>query len=159
MIAQLTSQTSPFGLEDLTQGLVIGTKVLTMEGELPVEYLSAGDRVITRNGARALVEITRSWAQNLDVVRISEGVLGHDRPEADLLVAPTQAILIRDWRARAFAGSASAMIPAARLVDGEYIRHEVLPEARLFTLHFEEPEVIYAGSLELSCPAALPALA
>jgi hypothetical protein len=159
MIAPSPSQTAPIGLEDLTQGLVIGTKVLTMQGELPVEFLAAGDRVITRNGARRLVEITRTWAQNLDVIRISEGVLGQDRPEEDLLVAPSQAILVRDWRARVLAGKPSALIAAARLVDGEYIRHEILDEARLFTLHFEAPEVIYAGGLELSCPAALPALA
>jgi hypothetical protein len=158
MIAPNPTQTAPIGLEELTQGLVIGTRVLTMEGELPVEFLSVGDRVVTRNGARRLVEITRTWAQNLDVICISEGVLGKDRPEADLFVAPSQAILIRDWRAMALAGKASALIAAARLVDGEYIRHEVIAEARLFTLHFEAPEVIYAGSLELSCPAALPAL-
>lgn len=159
MIATSLSQPAPICLEELTQGLVIGTKVLTMQGELPVEFLVAGDRVITRNGARKLVEITRTWAQNLDVIRITEGVLGQDRPEDDLLVAPSQAILVRDWRAMALAGKSSALIAAARLVDGEYIRHEVLGEARLFTLHFEDAEVIYAGGLELSCPASLPALA
>jgi hypothetical protein len=159
MFAPYPIQTAAFGLEDLTQGLVIGTKILTMTGERPVEQLSAGDRLITRSGMHRLVEITRTWAQNLDVVHITEGVLDHDRPETDIFLAPSQAILIRDWRAMAIAGTPSAMIPAARLVDGEYIRHEILPEAQLFTLHFAEPVVIYAGGLELSCPAALPALA
>lgn len=37
--------------------LPIGTIVLTMEGALPVEYLNAGDRIITRAGMRVLRDI------------------------------------------------------------------------------------------------------
>lgn len=136
-------------------GLVIGTKVLTMDGELPVEFLTAGDRIITRNGSRKLEGTTVCVVRDLAVVRITEGVLAKDSPEADVLVTPDQAILIRDWRAKAILGKPSAMIAAARLVDGDYIRHETLSEARVFSLHFATDEVVYAGSLELACPATV----
>lgn len=133
--------------------LLLGTKVLTMEGEFPVEYLIPGDRIVTRSGSRKLVAVKPHLVAKLAMIRIVEGVLGYESPESDLCVTPAQPILIRDWRARALYGSDAAMIPAGDLVDGEFIRREVMFQARVFTLHFEEEVVIYAGSLELSCPA------
>ncbi len=53
---------------------------------------------------------------------------------------------MRDWRARALYGADVAAIPAARLVDGEFQF-----EARLLTLRFADPEVIWAEGLELAC--------
>ena len=37
--------------------LACGTQVMTSEGLLPVEYLTPGDRIITRNGMRELRDI------------------------------------------------------------------------------------------------------
>ncbi|MGV8951258.1 MAG: Hint domain-containing protein [Cypionkella sp.] len=133
--------------------LLLGTKVLTMEGEFPVEYLTPGDRIVTRSGSRKLVAVKPHLVAKLAMIRIMEGVLGCESPEGDLCVTPAQPILIRDWRAKALYGSDAAMIPAGDLVDGEFIRREVMFQARVFTLHFEEEVVIYAGALELSCPA------
>ncbi|MBW6417735.1 Hint domain-containing protein [Celeribacter sp. PS-C1] len=39
------------------RGLPLGTKVMTADGILPVEYLEPGDRVITRAGMRRLLGI------------------------------------------------------------------------------------------------------
>lgn len=135
----------------LDHGLAIGTPVLSLDGMMPVEYLHPGDRVVTRSGARKLVAIEMTLMQNARVVRIAQGVLGKNRPAADMIVTPDQPILIRDWRAKALTGAEVALIAAAYLVDGEYIRTEVLPELRLYTLRFEEDVVIYAGDLELFC--------
>lgn len=130
-----------------------GTPVLTLDGALPVEFLTIGDRVLTRAGVRRLHGIEITVVQNARVMRIAQDTLGIDRPEADLIVTPDQPILIRDWRAKALYGSETALVPASRLADGEYIRSEVLAEVRLYTLHFAEDAVIYAGGLELACPA------
>lgn len=138
----------------MDHGLALATPVLSLEGMMPVEYLHPGERIITRLGALRLRAIETRVVQNARVVRIAQGVLGVDRPEADLIVAPQQPILIRDWRAKALTGQAMALIPAARLVDGAYIRAEVLAEVRLFTLRFDEDVVIYAGGLELACTGA-----
>jgi hypothetical protein len=137
--------------------LLAGTPVLTLDGELPVEFLQPGDRVITRAGARRIKEVAVSVVQNARVVHISHGTLGVDSPAEDMTVSAAQEILIRDWRARAMFGKPAAMIPAARLADGEYIRAETVAEARFFSLSFEEDAVIYAGGLELSCPALVQA--
>ena len=102
--------------------------------------------------------IEMTHIQNARVVRISESTLGADVPGEAILVTQEQPILIRDWRAKAMYGAAMAMIPARRLVDGEYIRAEVVADLRLYTLHFDEVAVIYAGGLELFCaPEAVTA--
>jgi len=132
-------------------GITAGTLVLTLDGELPVQFLAPGDRVITRSGARAIEAVEVTVVRGAEMIRITASALGHDRPETDLFVAPTQPILVRDWRARALYGTDSAMVEAHRLADGDYIRRETVAEVRVFTLRFATPEVIYAGGLELAC--------
>ena len=140
-------------------GILARTMVRTLDGVLPVEYLTPGDRIVTRNGARRLTSVSVQARKMVDLVRIRASTLGHDRPEQDLLVSPGQPILIRDWRARAIFGTPVAAIPASRLADGEFVCLETHRQVRLFTLRFDEDEVIYAEGLELACPALLPELA
>ena len=134
--------------------ILLGTQVMTLDGDLPVEFIAPGDRVITRNGMRKVVAVEVTLVENARVVCISCDSLGVGRPAEDLVVSPNQPVLIRDWRAMALYGKAEAMIPAARLCDGEFIRGEILAEARFVTLRFVGPEVIYAGGMELACAPA-----
>jgi Hint domain len=138
--------------DNLLGGILAGTSVLTLEGEIPVQFLAPGDRVITRSGARKLVHVAVHTVECADVIRIKASALGHDRPGDDMILAPGQLIHVRDWRAKALYGTAEAAVPAARLVDGDYIRHDRLLEARFFTLAFDAPAVIYADGLEVACP-------
>jgi hypothetical protein len=134
-----------------TGGLVIGTGVMTMDGEIPVEFLNAGDRILTRAGARRLASVSVQVVADQKMVHIGAGTLGHDRPCAQTIVPLDQMILIRDWRAKALYGAAQVLVAASRLADGEFIRVETVAEARVFTLEFETDVVIYAGGLELAC--------
>jgi hypothetical protein len=138
-------------------GIVEGTNVRTLDGVLPVEYLEPGDRIVTRSGARRLVAVSVQRRRFVDLVRIRASTLGHDRPDSDLLVAPGQLVLVRDWRARALYGCDIAAIPALRLVDGEFVLREVHRTAdgpvSLYTLRFDTDETIWAAGLELACPS------
>lgn len=134
-------------------GLLMGTSVVTLDGDLPVEFLEIGDRILTRDGAKTLVSIEIAVLTNARMVRIEASTLDRERPEEDVLVPATQKILVRDWRAMAFAGTPQALIPASRLSDGEFIRGEILEAARIYALGFDEDVVIYAGGLELECAA------
>ncbi len=136
-------------------GLVAGTQVRTLDGLLPVEFLGPGDRIVTRAGSRRLEAVSVLHRRMAGVIRIRATTLGHDRPEQDLLLAPGQPVMIRDWRARALYGVEVAAIPASRLADGEFIVTEVLRQVQLFTLRFAEDEVIYAEGLEIACPAVM----
>lgn len=130
-----------------------GAEVLTLDGALPVEYLGAGDRIITRAGARRLAGIHVTVLRPADVLRVGAGTLAHDRPADALHLLPDQPVLLRDWRARALCGAREALVPLHRLADGEYIRAERLAELRLFHLEFAEHVILYAGGMELGSRA------
>lgn len=134
-------------------GILAGTHIRTLDGALPVEFLCPGDRIVTRSGTVRLSSILAWLRRDMGLIRIRASSLGHDRPDTDLLVAPGQRVLIRDWRARALYGSEVAAIPAERLIDGEFVLTEHRAEVRLFALGFKTDEVIYAEGLELSCRA------
>ncbi len=133
------------------QGLGTGIEVLTADGVLPVDYLGIGDRIVTRDGLRVLRGVTCRTLTDAAMVSVGTDMLGVGRPAADILLSPGQPVLIRDWRARVLFGAPTAMVPASRLVDGQSVRRVVVPDLRLFLLHFDRPEVIYASGLELGC--------
>ena len=144
------AQTSEAGAAGV-QGMLAGTPVLTLDGALPVDYLSPGDRVLTRGGARRVAQIEVTVVAHARVVTIAADTLGVGKPVAALTVSAAMGVLLRDWRAKAMYGAEQVVIPAGRLADGCYVKAETLTEARLYTLVFDEPAVIHAGGLELAC--------
>ena len=88
-----------------THGIAMGTSVMSLDGAVPVEYLTPGDRIITRSGARRLASIEITVVENARVIRVAHDTLGIDRPSEDLIVAPSQNIFVRDWRAKALCGT------------------------------------------------------
>lgn len=149
----MTAQTQTAATLDAATvtGLAMGTSVLTLQGALPVEYLSVGDRVITRSGARVLRSVEVSVIRDADVVTVAPGALGHDRPGAPLCLPAGQPVLLRDWRAQAIYGAREVAVPAARLVDGEFLRAGRVAELRLFRLVFDAVETVYADGVEVVC--------
>lgn len=132
-------------------GVAPGTTILTLDGALPVDHLYPGDKVITRHGARGLTGIVQyTLPKGSPIVRLTRNALG-GRPERDMWLPAGQRILIRDWRAKALYGQAQACVPAAQLVDGEYIRlDELEADTPLHGLQFGRPEVLYADGLEIA---------
>ena len=89
-------------------GVGMGARVATLDGMLPIEFLSPGDRVVTRAGARTLRAVTVHVVHG-ECVRLAPGVLGHDRPEGALVVGAGTPLLIRGWRATALYGCAQTL--------------------------------------------------
>ncbi|WP_223274980.1 Hint domain-containing protein [Tateyamaria sp. syn59] len=134
-------------------GLVSGTLILTSDGEIPVEYLSAGDRVITRNAGLVPLVATQSYRTTDEAVKIAAGSLGDTKPTHNVIIPAAQMVLVRDWRARAMRGAAQAVMPAGCLIDGEFITSLGPRQMTLVRLGLDAPHVIYADGLELSVPA------
>lgn len=132
-------------------GLAAGTTIMTLAGEMRVESLVVGDRIITRSGTRILKAVRSTVVPSAKLVCISASALGIEQPAEDMRVAPDQGIHIRDWRAKALKGVAQAVIPAKELADGEYIRVETVFDACLYGLEFDRAEVIYANGVEVTC--------
>lgn len=144
----------------MTGGIAAGALIHTLSGPIPVERLRRGDRVITRAGARSLLHLLAGDIALADVVHITCGALGHDRPDQPLTVGAGQPLLLRDWRALALYGRAQASVPAARLADGEFLLRRTAGNLRLYHPVFAVAQTIYADGVELVCdPAAAPAAA
>lgn len=131
-------------------GFAMGSRVVTMDGVLPVEFLELGDRIVTRRGARVLRGIsTLPLVSRL--ISVAPGALGHDRPGQAIVLGAGTEVLLRDWRAQALFGEPQALVPVERLIDGQFITRVIGQKIRLYALHFEAPEVIYADGLEIGC--------
>jgi Ca2+-binding RTX toxin-like protein len=107
-----------------------GMRILTQEGEVPVESLSIGDRVVTRDGRVEPIKwigrrkVAARFADPLTVwpVRIKASALGNNVPSRDLLLSPDHAILVND-----------ILIQAGALVNGtSIVRESSVPETFIY---------------------------
>ena len=135
--------------ESAFTGLTAGSVVMTLEGEMPVEALAKGDRIITRDTGMAVIRDIRVKHVTCDTVSIMAGSLGHTRPERDVTLPADQRVLIRDWRAEALTGQKQALIPARELVDGEFVRLSENTQVAIYEIELERAQVIYADGLEV----------
>ncbi len=132
-------------------GVPASTLIRTAEGDLPVEYLSAGDMVLTRgNGLQRLLSVAAVMARDVDVVHFTPRALGRANGARPLVIPVAQQVLMHDWRARIVYGSDSILTPAASLVDGASVQRRRLKSLNLFQLHFEQPQVIWANGIKLA---------
>ncbi|MFN0115959.1 MAG: Hint domain-containing protein [Paracoccaceae bacterium] len=133
-------------------GIAAGTRVMTLDGEIPVEFLSPGDRIVTRDGMRRLVSVS-AGVYSGRAMRLAEGALGHDRPQTGITLPAGTSVHLRNWRAKAMSGQPVADAPVSRLFDGQYVTEVTVRALRVYRLEFETPQVIYAEGLELACDA------
>lgn len=147
-----------------------GTLMATPRGEVPVEELRAGDRVITRDnglqeirwiGARSLGAGELMAAPNLRPVLIRAGALGHGLPERDMLVSPQHRLLLTSERAALYFGEREVLAAAKHLIGMEGIdevetrgvtyvhflcdRHEVVLSNGAWTESFQPGEQVMDG--------------
>lgn len=153
--AQMLTAMTEVHLVQRSRGIAGGTVVATLDGYLPVEFLSPGDRVVTREGMRVVREV-RTQRFTGSAVRIGASALGHDRPEQDLTLPSDTLVLVRDWRAQAIFGHDQALVPVERLIDGEYIAPANVTGMRLYELRFDTPQIVFAEGVEIYCEGVTP---
>jgi hypothetical protein len=122
---------------------------MTLDGEISVEHLSVGDRVITRDSGMSVIKAIHTRDVKMQPIRIKAGSLGHTRPDLDMMVAPGARIHIRDWRAEALFGAATATVEAHRLVDGEFLSEQPSRDLKVFDLVFDREHILYADGVEV----------
>jgi len=150
---ELSGQMPPLRKEMSHVGLVSGTIILTSDGGIPVEYLSPGDRIVTRNAGLVPLAAVQTVRMSQEAVKIAAGSLGDNKPTHHAMLPAAQMVLVRDWRAQAMRGATQAVMPAGCLIDDEYITALGAREMTLVRLGFDAPYVVYADGLELSVPA------
>ncbi len=132
-------------------GFLEGTLIRTAEGDQPVEYLLAGDRIVTRdNGICELRGTSTLVACDIDVVTFHPANEAEEGAEP-LLVAPAmQQVAVDDWRAQVVFEQPSLATPAGSLIDGVHIKRETRKLVRLFRLHFDSPQLVLSNGFYLA---------
>ncbi len=158
LISEITRPQADRSAEALVPtGLAAGARVATSDGDLPVEFLQPGDRIVTRAGMRVLRDI-RVIRYSGPAIRVSAHALGPDHPGLDMILPEAAQVLVRDWRAQAMFGQAQAMVAVAWLVDDEFIRNTDVADLQVFELCFDSPQVVYANGMEFGCGEVTPDL-
>lgn len=132
-----------------------GTLIETEHGDVPVQDLSVGDRVVTRDngnqpirwiGRRRLNEETLSRNPNLCPIRILAGALGAQQPARNLIVSPQHRLLVSSKIAQRMFDSREVLVAAKHLVEIDGI--DVVEDANAmdyFHIMFDRHEVIYSN--------------
>lgn len=125
-----------------------GKMILTTRGEIPIERLSPGEMIVTRdNGPQPLVWVasTRLGAEDLASrpktrpVRLAPELIGASRP---LIVSPQHAVLFRDDRGDETLVRA---IHLARMTGGKARVMHGCRKVSYFHLAFEAHQIIFAN--------------
>lgn len=134
--------------------LAAGTLVATDRGEVPVEALALGDRVLTADrgfqplrwtGRQHVPGAALRARPKLRPVRIAAGALGAGLPRRDLWVSRQHRMLIRSPIVARVCGVAEVLVPAIRLTDLPGIAIDELCETVDYVhLAFDRHEVILA---------------
>ncbi|MEO0358401.1 MAG: Hint domain-containing protein, partial [Pseudomonadota bacterium] len=131
-----------------------GTMIATSRGEMKVEDLTVGDKVLTRDNGMQEIVWSGSKAIDADALRadpklkpvmITAGSLGPNLPEQDLMVSPNHRVLVSNTNVEMYFGESEVLVAAKHLVGKPGI-HSV-DVARTDYIHFmcERHEVVLSN--------------
>lgn len=135
----------PNGGVDLTVCFLEGTRILGLHGDIAVEDMEPGDRLITDSGAmrpakwigRRLIDATRHpHPETVWPIRIEAGAIDHGLPERPLYVSPDHALFLD-----------GCLIPAKVLVNGRSIVQERRDRIVYYHVELATHDILLAESL------------
>lgn len=125
-----------------------GTNILTNKGEIEVQNLAIGDKVLTRdNGYQKIKWIGKTKVAGrgrFAPVVIKQGTFGNDR---DLVVSPQHRVLVCDWRAELMFGEFEVLVPAKHLTTTEGVYTDPRDEIEYVHILFDQHEVIFSEGI------------
>lgn len=136
-----------------------GTRIRTEDGDVAIEELGMGDRVLTRDsgpqevlwsGHRRMSGARLFAMPDQRPIRMRAGALGLDRPDDDLIVSPEHRVLVTGPAARDLWGEPEVLVRAADLVgDSRITVDHSLRETFYIHLMLDRHEVVWANGLEV----------
>jgi hypothetical protein len=141
-------------IENVTPCFTPGTLIATPRGEVAVENLRPGDRIITRdNGMQEIAWVGRrdlGWADlvsasHLKPILVQAGSLGHDLPERDMMVSPNHRLLVANDRTALYFDEHEVLVAAKHLISGQGV--QAIDAAGISYIHFmcERHEVVLSN--------------
>lgn len=126
-----------------------GTMIRTLRGDVPVERLKVGERVLTRDdGVQEVRWIgRRSMAAEGDMapVRIAAGTFGE---HGLLTVSPLHRILVRNSHAELLFGSDEVLVAARDLIDGRRVIRVEGGTVEYVHILFDRHQILWSEGLE-----------
>jgi len=133
-----------------------GTRISTPRGEVAIETLRPGDRVVTRdNGAQEIRWIGQKPLKGpplrldsrLQPVRIRAGALGPNLPESDLRVSPNHRVLLLGDHPALETAEAEVFVSAKHLVGTKGIAQDAADEATYLHFMCDRHEVVLSNGV------------
>jgi hypothetical protein len=130
---------------------VIGTKILTVRGYVPIEDLTEDDKIVSKGTIRnekfraqfrfaPIVWKGHFFTHGLDKdsapILIKKDAFGKNKPFEDLYVSPGHNIQVRD-----------RMVPACKLINGNTVIRQECDEVTYYHIELDKHSVISANGL------------
>lgn len=135
-----------------------GTLIRTSAGDIPIEEITAGDLVLTRDsgfkpvqwiGGRKLSAEILSKLPKLRPIRIAAGALGNGLPMRELVVSPQHRVLVRSKIARNMFCTDEVLVAAKHMLDHDGIEiADDLVEVEYFHFLLDRHEVVISNGAE-----------
>ncbi len=139
--------------------MVVGTRIETSVGNIPVEALRAGDLVRTMDhGYKPLryVKVSKALHERSHaLVLIRRGALGQDH---DLRVHPEQRVVISGWPAELLFGTDEILATARSLVNARNIFDYHRSAVDYVTVLLDSQQIIFAEGVPIESPSTLAAM-
>ncbi|KPU84263.1 hypothetical protein JI58_04765 [Marinosulfonomonas sp. PRT-SC04] len=152
----------------IAPGFCQGATLMTDEGAQPVDWLRAGDRVMTRDhGFQKILWAERTIAtassRTPPQIRLATGCAGHNIPKQNFHLHPDHRILLKSPQIERLFAHHEAFVSASTVTNGcEIIETHSDQQASYFHILFKQHEIVLAEGLWVESffpdPAALNAL-
>lgn len=137
-------------------GLTVGTPIMTPQGLLPVEDLTAGDRILTKDYGYQQVkcvafrDVDLRRSAHMAPIKLHADALGAERPLEDFYVAPSQRLALRHPLFDLMFGAREVVAHARDLLHlGGISQVDGLRSITYIMLGFTRSQMVFTGSLVL----------
>ncbi|WP_246003717.1 Hint domain-containing protein [Histidinibacterium lentulum] len=128
-----------------------GTTIATPRGEVLVEELKVGDRIVTRDnglqeirwvGQKRFTGRDMAATPHLRPVLIKAGTLGHGLPERDMMVSPNHRVLVTGEKPQLYFEETEVLVAAKHLVGKPGIHRVDVAQTTYVHFMFDRHEVV-----------------
>ncbi len=152
----VTGTTTYSEIEEVIICFTPGTKIATKRGEVPVQQLKEGDRVLTRdNGPQEIRWIGRRNLNRADLEKMPAyfpilfraGSLGDGQPQRDMMVSPNHRMLVTSELAEVMFGEREVLVAAKHLTGLDGVESLPIPKVSYIHMMFDAHEVVLADGV------------
>lgn len=141
-------------IENVIPCFTPGTLIATPRGEVPVESLRPGDRVVTRDngiqeirwvGEKALSGQDLRLNAHLQPIFIKRGALGNGLPEQDMMVSPNHRLLVANDRTQLYFDEHEVLVAAKHLAGTQGVHAVEAIGVTYIHFMFDRHEVVLSN--------------